>query len=173
MTRPISRNAWINLAGAVAIAALMTLVSAAEAGQAERYKGGGNSAAKGHRTEPQNSVVGAGQISAITGGAVAGFAVAADQTACSNGTATACRTLEAGLATGGAWAFVDGGISAMDDWESPNVRRSSPAPRIALTHRALAACDAGDVSACRAFAASVRPATATERTERRTYTGGW
>ncbi|WP_425992375.1 hypothetical protein [Brevundimonas sp. TWP2-3-2] len=167
MKRSISKRAWASVAGS---AALIAIVGSANAGQQSARSGPREGQAA--PAQPQASVLGTGQVSAITGGAVAGRAMPSNQTACSSGHAPACRTIEAGLSTGGAWSFVDGGISAMDDWENPVARRGNPGPRAELPHRVLVACDGGDISACRAFAASVRPATASEREEHRAYTGG-
>ncbi|RZJ01339.1 MAG: hypothetical protein EON90_03415 [Brevundimonas sp.] len=194
MTYSASRAAWFNAVGAAVIGLAVVAVGAAQAGQDSQARTGG-AIQKGRETRastaPTASVIGSSQVAGITGGAVAGIVVARtpEQTACETGTAAACRAIEAGLTTGGAWSFVDGGITAMDDWESPVARTgtapsssSTPAsPQAArgnhiaqatLSHRVLAACDGGDVSACRAFAASVRPSTASERTETRTYTAG-
>lgn len=181
MSQPSARRIWINWAGSASIIALIAVFGSAQAQQAGRHQGG--MVQKGRETQaapPQDSVIGAGQISAITGGAVAGIVVARpEHTACDNGSATACRSIEAGLSTGGAWAFIDGGITAVDDWEAQSARQAaptsppSPAQRQQSVHSALAACDARNAAACRAFAASVRPATTAERSERRTYTAGW
>lgn len=190
MHNPISSTRRLNWVGAATMAVAIAVVGVAEAGQDQQRQGG--AVQKGREKGGLRAAPG-GQISAITGGAVAGIVVARppEQTACETGTATACRAIEGGLVTGGAWSFVDGGITAMDDWESPVARSMAPSattstpssssqaargnhiPQTVLTHRVLAACDTGDVSACRAFAASVRPSTATERTETRTYTAGW
>lgn len=234
MTRSVSRASWVNWAGSAALVATIIWVGTAQAGQepqqrssvvqkgregrteqappADARAGHGSAWTKGHRGEATASQE---QISGIAGGAVAGIVVAspADRTACEAGTATACRAIETGLSTGGAWAFVDGGITAMDDWETPvtavssvgslaggagggaaqaSYARSSgtssaPAPSASsssgvvrgthfpdavLVHRVLAACDSGDARACSAFARSVRPATETERRDRRSYTAG-
>ncbi len=233
MTRSLSRASWVNWTGSAALVATIIWVGTAQAGQDPQGRSSvvqkgregrteqappadaraGYDLAKG-KTARTASAVGAGQISAITGGAVAGIVVARpeDQTACASGTASACRAIEAGLATGGAWAFVDGGVMGLDDWETPvtavssvgslagsgsgaaqasYARSSGPSPAPAASsssssgvvqgthfpdavpvHRVLAACDGGDARACSAFARSVRPATATERTETRTYTAG-
>ncbi|MBJ7448073.1 MAG: hypothetical protein JHC81_11110 [Brevundimonas sp.] len=233
MTRSVFRASWVNWAGSAALVAVMAAVGTAQAGQDTQGRSGvvqkgregrteqatpadaraGYDLAKGKTGRTETSVS-SGQISAITGGAVAGIVVARaeDQVACDSGTASACRAIESGLTTGGAWAFVDGGITAMDDWETPvtavssfgslagsgggaaaaSYARSSAtasAPTASasssgggvrgthfadavLVHRVLAACDSGDASACRAFAQSIRPATATERAETRTYTAG-
>ncbi len=221
MTLLARRRSWVNLGGSAAIVAFVAVVSVAEAGQDQHrqgpIKGGVIQKGKSAATEqapPADARAGwdlaqgkkartaapsSGAVAGITGGAVAGIVVARpeDQSACASGTATACRAVEAGLVTGGAWAFTDGGISAMDDWESPVARgaavssvgavagagggaaaasyaRSSGThiPSAALVHRVLAACDGGDVTACSAFARSVRPATELERAETRTYTAG-
>lgn len=188
MTHSVSTSAWINWAGSAAVIAMIAASGAAQAAQNPPRQD------PQRQAQPQQSGMAPmsrpAQASGITGGAVAGIVVARtpEQTACDSGTARACRTIEAGLVTGGAWSFVDGGITAMDDWESPVARQASapPAmsssssqgvrgnhiPQAVLTHRVLAACDGGDVSACRAFSASVRPSTASERTEQRTYTAG-
>lgn len=233
MKRSVSRASWVNWAGSAALVATIVWVGTAQAGQDANGRSSVVQKGREGRTEQAPPAdaragydlakgkaaraagpVGAGQISAITGGAVAGIVVArpADQTACDSGTASACRAIESGLSTGGAWAFVDGGITAMDDWEAPvtavssvgslagsgggaaaasYARSSGPSPAPAassssssgvvqgthfpdavLVHRVLAACDSGDARACSAFARSVRLATATERTETRTYTAG-
>lgn len=234
MTRSVFGASWVNWAGSAALVATIIWVGTAQAGQEPQQRSSvvqkgrenhrteaapapdaraGYDLAKG-KTARTASPVGAGQISAITGGAVAGIVVARteDQTACDAGSATACRAIEAGLSTGGAWAFVDGGITAMHDWETPvtavssvgslagsgggaaaasyarssgmssvpaagpssssGVVRGTHFPDAVLVHRVLAACDSGDATACSAFARSVRPATATERAETRTYTAG-
>lgn len=178
MRRSLSRPMWVNLTGSAALVAMIAIVGAAQAGQDQARQGG--MVQKGRDMQPApmpaQAPRPAGPVSDIS------VSRSPDQTACESGTATACRTIEAGLVTGGAWSFVDGGVTAMDDWESPTAGQaappsSSPAermhrPQVVLTHRVLAACDSGDVSACRAFATSVRPATASERTETRTYTAG-
>lgn len=182
----VSRASWVSCVGSAAIVAMIAVVGSVEAGQDPQARSGG-AIQKGRETGRTE----AAPVAGISGGIVAGIVTAnpADRTACQNGTATACRAIEAGLPSGGAWSFVDGGISAMDDWERQSARggmgkikmqgRSAAEPaggdqalQAAQAHRVLAACDAGDVSACSAFAASVRPATASERTETRTYTAG-
>ena len=233
MKRSVSRASWVNWAGSAALVATIVWVGTAQAGQDANGRSSVVQKGREGRTEQAppadaradydlakgktartTSPVGAGQIGAITGGAVAGIVVARaeDQTACDAGSATACRAIESGLSTGGAWAFVDGGVMGLDDWETPvtavssvgslagsgggaaaasYARSSGPSPAPAassssssgvvqgthfpdavLVHRVLAACDSGDARACSAFARSVRPATATERTETRTYTAG-
>lgn len=177
MTRPTSRPAWVNLAGSTALVVMIAAVGAAHAGQDQQRQGG--MVQKGRDMQPPPV---AAQAAGRPAGPVADISVSRspEQTACEGGTAAACRTIESGLVTGGAWSFIDGGVMAMDDWESSMARQAaSPSPgermhspRVVLTHRVLAACDSGDVSACRAFAASVRPATASERAETRTYTAG-
>ncbi|MDB5421037.1 MAG: hypothetical protein JWR59_984 [Brevundimonas sp.] len=185
MTHSVSKVSWVNWVGSAAVVAMIAVVGSAEASQEQQRQGGMVQKGRDGRVEQAAP----GPVTGIAGGAVAGIAVARtpEQTACENGTASACRAIEAGLVTGGAWSFVDGGITAMDDWESPVARQAAapsstpPAqeargnhiPQAVLSHRVLAACDGGDVTACRAFAVSVRPSTATERTERRTYTAGW
>lgn len=233
MTRSVFGASWVNWAGSAALVVLMAAVGTAQAGQDPQGRSGVVQKGREGRTEqapPADaragydlakgkaaraaSPIGAGEIGAITGGAVAGIVVARaeDQAACDGGTASACRAIESGLSTGGAWAFVDGGITAMEDWQAPVTAASSvgslagsgggaaaasyarssgaaSAPTAGassssgvvrgthfldavLVHRVLAACDSGDARACSAFARSVRPATATERTETRTYTAG-
>ena len=233
MTRSVSRASWVNWAGSAALVATIIWVGTAQAGQDPQGRSSVVQKGREGRTEqapPADaragydlakgkaarapSPVGAGEISAITGGAVAGIVVARaeDQAACDSGTASACRAIESDLSTGGAWSFVDGGITAMDDWETPvtavssvgslagsgsgaaqasyarssgtssapaasaasssGVVRGTHFPDAVLVHRVLAACDSGDARACSAFARSVRPATATERAETRTYTAG-
>lgn len=179
MTRFLSRPAWVNWAGSAALAAMIATVSAAQAGQDQARQGGMAQKGRDMQAAPMAAPAvtrPAGPVSDIS------VSRSPDQTACESGTATACRTIEAGLVTGGAWSFVDGGITAMDDWEAPTARQVAPqaseparrmhSPQVMLTHRVLTACDSGDVSACRAFALSVRPATPSERTEARTYTAG-
>ncbi len=175
MKSSITHSAWVNLIGSAALVAMIAVVGSAQAGQDQQRQGGITQ--KGHGARPEQMPA---QATRPTG-PVADISVSRspEHAACEGGSATACRTIESGLSTGGAWSFVDGGITAMDDWESPVARQAAAPsshdahnPQVALTHRVLAACDGGDVSACRAFAASVRPATATERTETRTYTGG-
>ena len=146
MTRSVSRASWVNWAGSAALVAVLAAVGTAQAGQDPQGRSSvvqkgregrteqappadaraGYDLAKG-KTARTATPVGAGQISAITGGAVAGIVVAspADRTACEAGTATVCRAIETGLSTGGAWSFVDGGITAMDDWETPVTAVSS------------------------------------------------
>ncbi len=234
MKRSVSRASWVNWAGSAALVATIVWVGTAQAGQDANGRSSVVQKGREGRSEPAPSVdaragydlakaksartapVSGSQVGAITGGAVAGIVVARpeDQTACDSGTASACRAIEAGLSTGGAWSFVDGGITAMDDWETPvaamssvggptssgrgpasssPARSSGPSPSLAstpgsssssgavrgthspdavLVHRVLAACDSNDARACSAFARSVRPATATERAETRTYTAG-
>lgn len=216
MTQFAWNGSWVNLAGSAALVAIIALVSTAEAAQDQQRQGG--AIQKGRETRTQQTPApdaraGYDLAKGKTARAAPqmGAASAADQAACESGTASACRSLEAGLTTGGAWSFVDGGITAMDDWEAPATAVSSvsslagsgvgaaaasyarssgssasptPAPTpsqdatghhipsAVIVHRVLAACDGGDVSACSAFARSVRPATAAERTETRTYTAG-
>lgn len=172
MTRSVSKAIWVNCAGATVVA-MIAVVGAAQAGQDQQRQGG--MVQKGRETRAQQATP--GQVSGIAGGVVAGIVVARspEQIACEGGTARACRAIEAGLSTGGGWSFIDGGVTAMDDWETPAARRAATGnhiPQAVLTHRVLAACDGGDASACRAFAASVRPSTASEREEKRTYTAG-
>lgn len=232
MTQFALRGSWVNLAGSAAIAALIVVVGTAQAGQEQQRQGGVTQKGKSGVTEQAPSAdaragwdlaqgkkartaapSSGSSVAGITGGAVAGIVVARpeDQTACASGTASACRTIESGLVTGGAWSFADGGVMGLDDWETPvtavssvgslansgggaaaasYARSGSPAPSSApvpssaqdargnhipsavIVHRALAACDSGDVRACSAFSRSVRPATEAERTETRTYTAG-
>ena len=235
MTQFALRGSWVNLAGSAAIAALIVVVGTAQAAQEQQRQGasaGGGMIQKGksgvtEQAPPADaragwdlatgkkarSAVPSSGATGIAGGAVAGIVVARaeDQTACAAGTASACRTIESGLVTGGGWSFVDGGVMGLDDWETPvaavssvgslagsgggaaaasYARSGSPAPpspsvpsssqnargnhipSAVIVHRALAACDGGDVRACSAFSRSVRPATEAERTEMRTYTAG-
>jgi len=171
MDRSKTRSARSSLFGSVALLAVLSItVGVAEADQAQQRNGGAIQKGRPSQSQAQGSVADSGQISAITGGAVAGIVIAAYQADCSNGDAKACRSIEEGLVPGGAWAFVDGGITAVDDWESPVARQgaaSAPADhssnRTARVHRVLAACDRGDVSACRAFASSVQRSTSVGR----------
>ncbi|MGV9008682.1 hypothetical protein [Brevundimonas sp.] len=226
MTRSVSRASWVNWAGSAAVVAVIAVVGTAQAGQDQQRQGGMIQKGKSGVTEqapPADARAGwdlaqgkKARSPAPASGAVAGIVVARpeDQTACASGTASACRTIESGLMTGGAWSFVDGGVMGLDDWEtqtargaavssvgtlagsgggaaaasyarSGSVAPSSPSvpsssqdargnhiPSAVIVHRALAACDGGDVQACSAFARSVRPATDAERTETRTYTAG-
>lgn len=188
MTYASFRRASINLAGSATIVLLVAAVGAAQASQDQNRKG----EIKGSVTQKGRDLQAPAAGAPVAGGAVAGVVVARpeDQTACDGGSAPACRTIETQLSTGGAWAFSDGGVMAMDDWETQSARqrgvtpmkmpavsaaeRSSGVhfPSAVIVQRALAACDGGDASACHAFASSVRPSTAAERTETRTYTAG-
>lgn len=189
MTYSNSGRAWTNLAGSAAIVVVMATVGTAQARQDQSRNGEIKGSVTQKGRADQAAAVGSA-ISGTTGGAGASIVVARpeDQTACDSGVAAACRTIEAQLQTGGAWAFQDGGTEAMDDWETQSARKSFPMkmqppaaterssgnhiPSAVIVHRALAACDSGDVTACHAFARAVRPATAAERTETRTYTAG-
>ncbi len=204
MKRFVSKASLVNWTGSVGVFALIVAFGAAQAGQEQGRQGGVIQKGKSGLTERARSADGG---NGLTAGAVAGIAVARseDQSACASGAAAACRVIEQGLTTGGAWAFVDSGVMGLDDWErqaavvssvgalsgsgggaaSPSYARDSTAtlsssgparggriPDAMIVHRALAACDGGDVRACTAFARSVRPATAAERSETRTYTAG-
>lgn len=219
MTRSVSKASWVNWAGSAAIVALIAVVGTAQAGQEPQQRSSViNKGRENHRTEAapapdaragydltpakkgRTAAPSSGSsVAGITGGAVAGIVVARpeDQTACASGTASACRTIESGLVTGGAWSFADGGVMGLDDWETQTARGAAVSsvgslagsgsgaaaasyarssgnhiPSAVIVHRALAACDGGDVRACSAFSRAVRPATETERTETRTYTAG-
>lgn len=184
MTHTTSNATRANWAGSALLVLVIAAVGSAQAGQDPQGRKGDFKGSGVQKGREQAIAAPAAPAAGLTGGAIVGIVVAraADQTACQSGDAAACRAIEGGLVTGGAWAFVDGGISAVDDWST---RRSigqvkmqgrapavETAPGIALVHRALAACDSGDADACRAFAASVRPATTAERTGVRTYTAG-
>jgi hypothetical protein len=136
---------WKTLAGSAALIAVIAAVTAVQAQQAQRLKGG--YVQKGREA----------------------WSVASQQ-ACEAGTARACRAIEAAV-TAGAWTWTDGDVTAVDIWDSRSQRRapssdaSAPGaarghhiPRAVIVQRVLAACDAGDVTACQAFAGSVRPA---------------
>lgn len=124
MKRFVSKASVVNWTGSVAVLALVVAVGAAQAGQDQGRQGGAIQKGKSSLTA---QAISADARSGLAPGAVAGIVVARteDQSACAGGAAPACRAIEQGLTTGGAWAFVDGGVMGLDDWETPSMSVSS------------------------------------------------